>query len=194
MSATDEPATPPDVSDLLGRVAAGERGSADRLLEAVYDQLRKVAQRRMQNERPGHSLQATALVHEAYLRLVRGSEVTWSGRAEFYVAAARAMERILVEHARARGRLKRGGDRPPVVSDVVDLAQDEHLDEVVALKEAVDKLAVDDPRAALVTRLRFYAGLTVEETAAALGVSERTVMREWEYARAWLRDALTPPD
>lgn len=192
MGSSDESNKPPDISDLLTRVAAGGRESADRLLEAVYDQLRKVAQRRLQDERPGHSLQATALVHEAYLRLVRGQEVAWSSRAEFYVAAARAMERILIEHARARGRLKRGGDRSPAAADVVDLARDENLEEVVALKEAIDKLAADDARAALVTRLRFYAGLTVEETAAALEISERTVMREWEYARAWLRDAMTP--
>lgn len=178
------------MTDLLGRAAAGEREGTDRLLEAVYGQLRRIAQRRMQNERPGHSLQATALVHEAYLRLVRDRDVAWSGRAHFYAAAAQAMERILVEHARKRNRLKRGGDRRPVATDVVDLARDENLEDVVAFKEAIDRLAAEDPRAALVTRLRFYAGLTVEETATAMGVSERTVMREWEYARAWLADAL----
>jgi RNA polymerase sigma factor (TIGR02999 family) len=165
--------------------------STDLLLDAVYDQLRKIAQQRMRDESPGHTLQATALVHEAYLRLTRdGKKVQWSSRAQFYVAAAQAMQRILVEHARKKNRLKRGGARRPVASDVVDLARDENLEDVVALHEALDRLEGEDPRAALVTRLRFYAGLTVEETANAMKISERTVMREWVYARAWLRDAL----
>ena len=181
-----------DVTVLLDRVAAGDRQSTDRLLDAVYDQLRKIAQQRMKDEKPGHTLQATALVHEAYLRLVRNQKLNWSSRAQFYVAAAQAMQRILVEHARAKKRLKRGGDRQPVVSNVVDLARDENLEDVVALHEAIDRLEGEDPRAALVTRLRFYAGLTVEETAKAMKVSERTVMREWVYARSWLHDALGP--
>jgi len=165
----------------------------DELLEAVYGQLRKVAQQRMQNERPGHSLQATALVHEAYVRLAKDGKQSWSSPAQFYVAAAQAMERILIEHARKKKRLKRGGDRRPVASNVVDLASDENLEDVVALREAIDRLEAVDPRAAMVTRLRFYAGLTVEETAGAMELSERSVMREWAYARAWLRDALGPP-
>jgi RNA polymerase sigma factor (TIGR02999 family) len=181
-----------DVTVLLDRVAAGDRRSTDRLLDAVYDQLRRIAQQRMKDEKPGHTLQATALVHEAYLRLLRDKEVDWSSRARFYVAAAQAMQRILVEHARGKKRLKRGGDRRPVASSVLDLAGDDNLEDVVALHEAVDRLEEEDPRAALVTRLRFYAGLTVEETAKAMGLSERTVMREWRYARAWLRDALDP--
>ncbi len=182
----------PDVTVLLDRVAAGDRQSTDRLLEAVYDQLRKIAQQRMKDEKAGHTLQATALVHEAYLRLVRNKEQKWSSRAQFYVAAAQAMQRILVEHARKKKRLKRGGDRQPVASNVLDLARDENLEDVVAVNEAIDRLEVEDPRAALVTRLRFYAGLTVEETAKAMELSERTVMREWAYARAWLHDALGP--
>jgi RNA polymerase sigma factor (TIGR02999 family) len=181
-----------DVTVLLDRVAAGDRQSTDRLLEAVYGQLRRIAQQRMKDEKPGHTLQATALVHEAYLRLVRNKELKWSSRAQFYVAAAQAMQRILVEHARKKKRLKRGGDRRPVAYNVVDLARDENLEDVVALHEAIDRLAGEDARAALVTRLRFYAGLTVEETAKAMKASERTVMREWVYARAWLRDALDP--
>jgi RNA polymerase sigma factor (TIGR02999 family) len=132
------------------------------------------------------------LVHEAYLRLVRNKKLKWSSRTQFYVAAAQAMQRILIEHARKRMRLKRGGDRLPLVSNVVDLAQDENLEDVVALHEAIDRLEREDARAALVTRLRFYAGLTVEETAKAMEISERTVMREWVYARTWLRDALGP--
>jgi RNA polymerase sigma factor (TIGR02999 family) len=182
-----------DVTVLLDRVAAGDQQCTDRLLDAVYDQLRKIAQQRMKDEKPGHTLQATALVHEAYLRLVRNNKnLQWSSRAQFYVAAAQAMQRILVEHARKKKRLKRGRDRQPVASNVVDLARDENLEDVVALHEAIDRLEGEDPRAALVTRLRFYAGLTVEETAKAMKVSERTVMREWVYARSWLRDALGP--
>jgi RNA polymerase sigma factor (TIGR02999 family) len=188
----DEKPAPADVTVLLDRVAAGDRQSTGRLLEAVYDQLRRIAQQRMLDERPGHTLQATALVHEAYLRLLRDENPTWSSRAHFYVAAAQAMQRILIEHARGKKRLKRGGGRRPTAADVVDLAGDDNLEEVVALQQAIDRLAEEDPRAALVTRLRFYAGLTVEETARALQLSERTVMREWTYARAWLHDALWP--
>ena len=183
-----------DVTLLLDRVAAGDRQSTDRLLEAVYDQLRRIAQQRMKDEKLGHTLQATALVHEAYLRLVGGKELKWSSRAQFYVAAAQAMQRILVEHARKRNRLKRGGNQRPVVSNVLDLARGENLEDAVALNGALNRLEGEDPRAALVTRLRFYAGLTVEETAKAMKVSERTVMREWAYARAWLHDALGPSD
>jgi RNA polymerase sigma factor (TIGR02999 family) len=193
MNSSDNRPGSADVTVLLDRVAAGDRQSADRLLEAVYDQLRKIAQQRMQDEKPGHTLQATALVHEAYLRLVRNNKkVQWSSRAQFYVAAAQAMQRVLIEHARKKKRLKRGGDRHPVASSVLDLARDENLEDVVALHEAIDRLEGEDPRAALVTRLRFYAGLTVEETAKSMKVSERTVMREWVYARSWLRDALGP--
>ncbi len=182
-----------EVTVLLDRVAAGDQQSTDRLLEAVYDQLRRIAQQRMNDEKRGHTLQATALVHDAYLRLVRNKELKWSSRAQFYVAATEAMQRILVEHARKKNRLKRGGDRRPVASNVLDLARDENLEDVVALNEAINQLEGEDPRAALVTRLRFYAGLTVEETAKATKLSERTVMREWAYARAWLHDALDTP-
>jgi RNA polymerase sigma factor (TIGR02999 family) len=181
-----------DVTVLLDRVAAGDRQSTDRLLEAVYGQLRRIAQQRMKDEKPGHTLQATALVHEAYMRLVRNKELKWSSRAQFYAAAAQAMQRILIEHARKKKRLKRGGDRRPVASNVVDIARDENLEDVIALHEAIDRLEGEDPRAATVTRLRFYAGLSVEDTAKAMKLSERTVMREWAYARAWLHEALGP--
>ena len=185
-------AEPQDVTLLLERVAAGDAPSTDRLLEVVYDQLRRIAGHRMQDERAGHTLQATALVHEAYLRLIRNRELGWSSRTQFYVAAARAMQRILIEHARKKKRLKRGGDRRPMAGSVADLASDENLEEIVAIDEALERLEREDPRAAMVTRLRFYAGLTVEETAKAMSLSERTVMREWSYARAWLFDALRP--
>jgi len=192
MDSRDDRPGPPDVTVLLDRVAAGDQKSTDRLLEAVYDQLRRIAQQRMKDEKPGHTLQATALVHEAYLRLIRDKKPQWSSRAQFNVAAAQAMQRILIEHARKKKRLKRGGDRRPVASNVIDFASDENLDDVVALHQAIDRLERQDPRAALVTRLRFFAGLTVEETAKATELSQRTVIREWVYARAWLRDALGP--
>jgi RNA polymerase sigma factor (TIGR02999 family) len=145
----------------------------------------------MAQERAGHTLQATALVHEAYLRLVGGGEPQWSGRAHFYTAAAEAMRRILIEHARARGRMKRGGDshgsparRVPLC--VVDLAAELDSDAILSLDEAVRRLEMQDTELAWVVRLRFYAGLDVETTAAALGLSPATVKRRWAFARALL--------
>ena len=187
-------AQPDDVTVLLSRAASGDREGIDRLLDAVYEQLHRVAQQRMNDEKPGHTLQATALVHEAYLRLIQNEELEWSSRAHFYVAAAEAMRRILIEHARKKGRVKRGGDRRRVYLNIVDLAGQEDLEDVVALVDAIERLEQEDSRAAVVTRLRFYAGLTVEETAKALGLSERTVMREWSYARVWLYEALSGPE
>jgi RNA polymerase sigma factor (TIGR02999 family) len=176
----------------------------DRLVPVVYDELRAIARAQLRNERPDHSLQATALVHEAYLRLAREKGVNWDGTDQrlFFHAAAEAMRRILIEHARKRGRVKRGGDPVRVGLDVldapggwdipgVDLAREDDLDQLVALDDAFRRLEKEDPRAADVVRLRFYAGLSVEETAKALGLSERTVKREWTFARAWLYAALS---
>jgi RNA polymerase sigma factor (TIGR02999 family) len=193
MTSGDDSPDSEDVTVLLDRAAVGDRESTDQLLEAVYGQLRRIARQRMQDEKSDHTLQATALVHEAYMRLVRnGEQLQWSSRRHFYVAAAQAMQRILVEHARRKSRLKRGGDRQPVVVNVLDLAKDENLEDVIAIHDAIERLETEDPRAALVTRLRFYTGLSVEETARTMKISERTVMREWAYARAWLREALDP--
>ncbi len=176
-------------------VASGKPGgdaNADPpLVDRVYAQLRAIAQRQMNQERPGHTLQATALVNEAYLRLTEAG-VTWSRPGAFYHAAAEAMRRILIEHARKRGAGKRGGGRAKVDLDVrllADLAGVD-ADGIVAVDEAIRRLEGADPRAASVVRLRFFAGLSVEGTAAALGLSDRTVRREWEYARAWLYHAL----
>jgi len=144
----------------------------------------------MGQERPGHTLTATALVHEVYLRLSRDRQTPWSGRAEFFAAAAEAMRRILIEHARARGTIKRGGGRARAPLNVADLASQEDLGLVLALDEAISRLEREEPRAAAVVRLRFYGGLTVDETAEATGHSRRTVLRDWDYARAWLREAL----
>ena len=163
--------------------------SANEALELVYDQLRQIAERRMSKERPDHTLGATALVHEAYLRLVRHGRIDWEGPGHFYVAASEAMRRILIDHARRRGRLKRGGQRKTIRS-VVDLASSEETDDIFALDEALEILERDKPTRALVVRLRFYAGLTVDETASALNKSVRSVEREWARARRWLHETL----
>ncbi len=160
------------------------------LLPLVYDQLRAIAQRALSQERPDHTLQATALVHEAYLRLVGDRAVPWSSKAHFYVAAAEAMRRILVDHARSRGRSKRGGGRSRLtLSGVADLAQCDGV-EILGFDQVFRRLDQEVPEAAAVVRLRFYAGLTIDQTAEALGVSSNTVDRRWAFARAWLFRAL----
>jgi RNA polymerase sigma factor (TIGR02999 family) len=164
------------------------------LFELVYDQLRNLARRRMAEERVDHTLQTTGLVHEAYLRLQSGGQVHWSSRGQFFIAAAEAMRRILIEHARSRGKLKRGGGHRRVLFNVLDLAAEEQIPEILALDEAVGRLEEVSPEVATVVRLRFYAGLSVEETAEAMGVSPRTVKREWTYARAVLYRELADPD
>ena len=176
----------PDVTRLLGEVAGGDAAAAGELLPLVYDQLRAVAQQRMNSERPEHTLQATALVHEAFLRLVGPRQIPWESQGHFYAAAAEAMRRILIDHARARKREKRGGERQKVALNVVDLAKAENPDEILALDEAFARLEGQEPEAAAVVRLRFFAGLSVDQTAEALGLSPRTVDRRWKFARAWL--------
>ena len=189
----------PDASltRILEDFAAGRHESADELLPLVYDHLRAIAKQRMAGERHDHTLQATALVHEAYVKLVGdGGQINWSGRAAFFKAAAEAMRRILVDHARTRGRVKRGGrgddrtERVPL--SVLDLAVDSDSDQILALDEAICRLDGEDPEVAAVVRLRFFAGLTVDDTAAALSISPRQVDRHWSYARAWLFDRLSP--
>ena len=170
--------------------ANGDKAAADQLLPLVYTQLRKTAQRHLASEASGHTLSATALVHEAYLRLVGPREVAWGSRAHFYVAAAEAMRRILLDHARARGR--RGGKRRPL-SEVPDVAALAAMgsDEILAVDEAIERLEQEDPQAARLVRLRFYAGLSVDEAAQALELSARTAARLWIYARALLYRDLT---
>ena len=159
--------------------------AAGKLFPLVYEQLKHLARQRMAEERAGHTLQATALVHEAYVRLADGA--VWSGRSQFFFAAAEAMRRILIDHARARGNLKRGGGRRRLpLNSVLDLAADEQFPEILALDDAVLRLEKVSDSAAAVVRLRFYAGLSIEEAAEAMGVSPRTMKREWTYARAWL--------
>ena len=175
-----------DVTRLLEQAGAGDGGAAAQLLPLVYEQLRRLAHLRMADQPQDHTLQATALVHEAYLKLVGNQDVRWNDRAHFYFAAAEAMRQILVDSARGRGRLKRGGGRSWSPVSVADLAAAEDPEQILAVDEAVRRFESQSPDAAAVVRLRFYAGLSVEETALALGRSERTVYREWNYARAWL--------
>ena len=182
---TAEPSTP---ADGVPEPAAG--ASARELLPLVYAQLHGAARRLMSGERPNHPLQPTALVGEAYARLAKELTAQWPGPREFYLAAAEAMRRILIEHARRRGAVKRGGDWARAALDVVDLASEEDCGRLVALDEAILRLEQEDHRAASVVRLRFYAGLSEETAAEALGLSRRTVQRDWDYARAWLLNDL----
>jgi RNA polymerase sigma factor (TIGR02999 family) len=178
-----------DVTRLLEAAAAGDRKAADALLPLVYDELRKLAAVRMSAEAPGHTLDATALVHEAYLRLVGDQQ--FEGRGHFFAAAAEAMRRVLVDHARDRNRLKRGGGRRRVDLDrLTDLAAATD-DDLLGLDDALGRLAEDYPAAAELVKLRFFAGVTLAEAADALGLSDRTADRYWVFARTWLADALT---
>lgn len=171
--------------------ANGDKQAADRLLPLVYDQLRKAAERDLAGERAGHTLSATALVHDAYLKLVGPREVSWAGRGHFYAAAAEAMRRVLLDHARSRGR--RGGRTLPL-SELGDVAAQPTADsgQILAVDEALARLESEDPEAAAVVRLRFYAGLGVDQAAEVLGLSPRTAARLWTYARAVLYRDLGP--
>jgi RNA polymerase sigma factor (TIGR02999 family) len=189
---------PPDGPDeqftvLLNAAASGDSAALDRLLKTVYDDLRAIAASRMNRERAGHTLQATALVNEAYIRLLGKEGVKLQGRAHFFRAAADAMRRILIDHARARSAQKRGageGGRSALhLSGVADLSE-ANPESILALEEAIVRLESVDARGAAVVRLRFYAGLSEATIAETLGLSERTVRREWVIARGWLRDAL----
>ena len=162
------------------------------LLAQVYEQLRAIARYRIANEAPGHTLQATALVHEAYMKLcLSGSGFQLNDRAQFVIMAAEAMRRVLIDHARGRNRVKRGGGvAKRTLADVADLAGDQDGDQIMALDEAICRFEQEDPQAAQVVKLRFFAGLSVAETAECLGLSERTVKRDWQFARAWLFRAL----
>jgi RNA polymerase sigma factor (TIGR02999 family) len=179
-----------DVTQILEQF--GERDDAsDVLLELVYEQLRAIAQKRMMEERANHTLQATALVHEAYMKLIGDREMGFASRAHFFGAAAEAMRRVLIDHARRRDSQKRGSGRAPAPLSVVDLAADNNPGEILALDEAITKLEDEDPRAAEVVRLRFFAGLGVDETAELMELSPRTVAREWSFARARLHQLLS---
>lgn len=180
-----------EVTHILSAIEHGDPRAAERLLPLVYAELRKLAEHRLTQEKPGQTLQATALVHDAYIRLVDAEAVKqWNSRGHFFAAAAEAMRRILVERARRKHRLRHGGGLHRV--DLDSLLQDssETDENLLALDDALERLATEDSDAAEVVKLRYFAGLTIEETALSLGISVRTVNRHWAYARAWLYQRL----
>jgi RNA polymerase sigma-70 factor (ECF subfamily) len=178
------------ITQLLVRWSAGDQEAAERLLPLVYEELRRIARRQLRRERDAHTLQATAIVHEAYLRLVGQSGLEWPSRAHFYAFSAHLIRRILVDHARRRNRAKRGGLAEKItLVEMADLALEKSPD-LVALDKALSGLEKVDPRKATVVELKFFAGLTLEEIAEQLGISSETVSREWRRARAWLYSTL----
>ncbi|MCA9109197.1 MAG: sigma-70 family RNA polymerase sigma factor [Planctomycetaceae bacterium] len=180
-----------DATQLLYRIDAGDSSAADELLPLVYDELRRLATAQMAAESPEHTLQPTALVHEAYLRLVDDSGASqWNGRGHFFGAAAEAMRRILINRARDKGRLKRSGDRHRIHLEHIELATDVPDDRLMDIDECLTKFAAEHPECAQLVKLRFFTGLTLREAAAANGVSLSTAKRRWTFARAWLYDAL----
>jgi RNA polymerase sigma factor (TIGR02999 family) len=181
-----------DVTRILSAVAHGDPTAAAQLLPLVYDELRRLAAQRLAREKPGQTLQATALVHEAYLRLVGPQDTGWDGRGHFFAAAAEAMRRILVEKARHKRRRRHGGGLRRVDLDQAAAGDDAPAGDLLALHEALDHLAAEEPVAAEVVKLRYFAGLTAEQAASALGISLRTANRHWAYARAWLYSRLNP--
>jgi RNA polymerase sigma factor (TIGR02999 family) len=174
-----------DVTKLLNAMGHGDAVASDHLLRAVYDELRQLAAQKLSHEKPGHTLEATALVHEAYLRLGAAGQ-TWENRRHFFAAAAEAMRRILVESARRRRAAKRGGGRARHDVDSVPIAVPQLSDDILALDEALERLETIDEQAARVVKCRYYAGLTIPQTAEALQISPRTADRLWAFARAWL--------
>src|SRR5437588_10932476 len=185
-----------DVTEILNAIAGGDPKAASQLLPLVYDELRKLAAQKLDQEKPGQTLEATALVHEAYLRLV-GSDPKqhWDSRGHFFAAAAEAMRRILIDNARRRRRPKHGGGRNRVSLDEALCLGKAAADDLLALDEALEKLAREEPAKAELVKLHFFAGLTLEEAGRVLGISHRTAKRHWAYARAWLYAAIcdAPP-
>lgn len=176
-----------DVTRIMKAIQSGDPNAANQLLPLVYDELRRLAAQRLALEKPGQTMQPTALVHEAYLRLVGAEgQRRWDSRGHFFAAAAQAMRRILVENARRRKSLKRGGGRQRLDVELNDCASPELDDDLLALDEALSKLAAKDPRKAKLVELRYFSGLTMEQAAAFLDVSISTAQRDWTYARAWL--------
>ena len=180
------------ITILLRELSGGNKSAADRVIPLVYPDLKRLARRFMRKERADHTLQPTALVNEAYLRLVGGSEVDWKDRAHFFGVAAQLMRRILVDHARERHAAKRGGPGQQKISlDGALCYNYEDPDELLAVDEALDRLSAFDPRQARIVELRFFVGLSIEEAAEVLGFSSRTIKREWDIARAWLKCQLS---
>ncbi len=176
-----------EVTRIITSIQQGNAQAADELLPLVYQELRRLAAARMKQEKPGQTLQATALVHEAYIRLVGAEEQNWNSRGHFFSAAAEAMRRILIESARRKKSLKRGGDRKRIDLDKAELAIDGPSDDLIALDEALEKLSRKDKVKAELVNLRYFAGLTIEQAANILGISTSTADEYWAYARSWLR-------
>jgi RNA polymerase sigma factor (TIGR02999 family) len=182
-----------DVTPILCAIEQGDPSAAEHLLPLVYAELRKLAAQKLAQEKPGQTLEATALVHEAYLRLVGAEQAQhWNGRGHFYAAAAEAMRRILINRARDKGRHKRGGSWRRVDLDHVLVADQASDDELVAIDDALQELAQKNGPCAELVKLRFFTGLTLDEAASAMGITSRTANRYWAFARAWLFDALRP--
>jgi RNA polymerase sigma factor (TIGR02999 family) len=181
--------SPTDVTQLLERVSGGDRAAADALIEAVYGELRHLANSHLRRERSGHTLSATALVHEAWVRLA-DQQKPWQGRAHFFGAASRAMRRILIDYARARTAGKRKGEHVSITTAEAELQMTPSFEELIAIDTALDELSQVNDRVVRVVECRYFGGLTIPETAEALGVSHATVSEDWRFARAWLHRAL----
>jgi len=181
-------ANPPfsDVTQLLNRLSSGDQNALSELIPVVYDELHRLAAFHLQRERPEHTLQTTALVHEAYVRLVDQKEVQWKNRGHFFAVAAQAMRRVLVDYARRHQALKRGSSLPKISLDEAIAISHEDMHHVLLLDELLTRLSTIDPAESRIVELRFFGGLAVEETAEAMGISAATVKREWSVARAWL--------
>ncbi|HMT08605.1 MAG TPA: sigma-70 family RNA polymerase sigma factor [Pyrinomonadaceae bacterium] len=179
-----------DVTVLLDKISEGSSTAPSELLPLVYDDLRRLAQAYFNNEKSEHTLQATALVHEAYIRLVNWENVSWQNRAHFFAVAAEVMRKVLIDHARKRDSQKRSGGQRIVLDDAISVPEKKDLD-VIKLEEALVALETVDPRQAKIVELRFFGGLSIEETAYVLNISETTVRREWTFAKAWFQRELT---
>lgn len=183
-----------DVTLLLGQLRAGNQEVAGQLVPLIYAELRRIAGAQMGRERPGHTLQATAVVHEAYMRLAGEQDIPWQNRAHFFAIAAKTMRRVLLDYARQRHAGKRGGEGARKVEiDAELLIGDDRLEDVIALDELLGRLTEMDPQQGRIVELRFFAGLNVEETAEVMGISPRTVKREWRLAKAWFQLELAAP-
>jgi RNA polymerase sigma factor (TIGR02999 family) len=179
-----------EVTRILDRVQQGDPKAADELLPALYEELRKLAAQKMAVQTASHTLQPTALVHEAWLRLGGDKQPGWQNKAHFFAAAAEAMRNILIDKARRRARIRHGGGKERVELDAVEIAAPERDEKLLAIHEALDRLAKEDPIKSDVVKLRFFVGFSARETAEALGISERTVERYWRYTKAWLFSAI----
>jgi len=183
-----------DVTRILDAIEKGDSGATDELLPLLYEELRMLAARKLSQEPPGQTLQATALVHEAYIRLVGGECRNWNSRNHFFMAAAETMRRILIESARRKKSLKHGGGHQKVDLDDAPIAPDGDVGDIVALDQALAKLAVEDPVKADLVKLRYFAGLSIDQAAEVLGISRATAVRHWSFAKAWLFNSIKGGD